>query len=396
MNFYFADLHIHIGTNEAGKWIKIPTSRQLTVRNICDHASREKGLHIIGLVDTMSPLVQQDIRRMIDEGLLVPLSGGGYRYNNCLTVLLGAEIETKEPQGGMAHTLLFLPDLKSMESFTNYMGQFISNINLSTQNAHMPISQLVDIALSHQAVIIPAHVFTPYKSVYGSVACRLSHILTDRQIAKLAAIELGLSADTYMADRIAELFHFTFLTNSDAHSLQKIAREYTVFLCEEPDFREVTQVLFRTNGRKAVSNFGLDPRLGKYHRTVCEACGSLDQTGVSARGRCQACGSKNIVKGVLDRINQIADYAESLHPDHRPPYHYQIPLEFIPGLGKKAMQSLLAVFDTEMNIIHQADEGKLKAVVGDKLAAAILAARVGHTSIQDGGGGRYGKVLTKK
>lgn len=395
MNFYFADLHIHIGTSENGKWIKIPTSRQLTVRNICQHASEEKGLHIIGLADTLSPFVQRDIKTMIDEGFLVPLPGGGYRYNNCLTVLLGAEIETIEPQGGMAHTVLFLPDLNSMETFTAYMEQFISNINLSTQNAHMPLSQLVDIALSHEALIIPAHVFTPYKSIYGSAACRISHLLNDRQLSRLAAIELGLSADTDMADRIAELSPFTFLTNSDAHSLQKIAREYTVFQSEEPDFREVSQALFRTNGRRTVSNFGLDPRLGKYHRTLCEACDSINHDP-STEGSCPTCGSRKIVKGVLDRINQIADYSESIHPDHRPHYHYQIPLEFIPGLGKKAMQSLLESFDTEMNILHHAEPDELKAVVGDKLAAHIIAARAGIADIQHGGGGRYGKVLTKK
>ena len=76
MNRYFADFHIHVGISESGKWVKIPTSRQLTVRTILDTALQRKGLQIVAIVDAMSPWVQQDIGRLLEEGSLVAQAGG--------------------------------------------------------------------------------------------------------------------------------------------------------------------------------------------------------------------------------------------------------------------------------------------------------------------------------
>ena len=85
-------------------------------------------------------------------------------------------------------------------------------------------------------------------------------------------IELGLSSDTKMADQIKELHDYTFVTNSDAHSLAKIAREYQVMAMEESTFIELRKALKGEEGRKIIANYGLDPLLGKYHKTVCAKC----------------------------------------------------------------------------------------------------------------------------
>ena len=394
MKLCFADLHIHVGATEEGKWVKIPTSRRLTVRNICEHSVRQKGLDIVGIVDAMSPLVLEDIAQLVEEGRLQALPGGGYLYNQSLTVLLGTEIETVEPQGGMAHTLLFLPDRAAMQSFADYMKKFIKNINLSTQNAHMPLAQLVGIAALFEAIIVPAHVFTPYKSIYGACSERIGTMLTEAEMLKLSAVELGLSADSELADRIGELAPYTFLTNSDAHSLHKIAREYSLFSVKEADFREVHQAMLRQCGRKVIANYGLNPRLGKYHRTLCESCGYTEQTQKTVSGdKCVSCGSTKVVRGVLDRINAIADYCVPIHPDHRAPYYYQVPLEFISGLGKKGMEKLLDLFGSEMNVLHRVSQKALIQAVGSSIAAGIVAARSGSAKILSGGGGIYGKII---
>ncbi|EAX46605.1 conserved hypothetical protein [Thermosinus carboxydivorans Nor1] len=393
MREYFADLHIHVGRNEAGKWVKIPTSKNLTVRNILEEASTRKGMDIVGLVDALSPLVLSDLERLIAEGLLTPLGGGGYRYRD-LTVLLGAEIETAEAEGGLAHTLIYLPDFAAMKRFSEVMSRYIRNIHISSQNAHMPLARLVEIAASFEAVIIPAHVFTPYKSLYGSCADRLSHLLPERLMAKISAIELGLSADTFMADRIDELAPFTFVTNSDAHSLVKIAREYNVLRLEAPTWQECLLAIARRDGRAVTGNYGLNPLLGKYHRSLCSACGYLDLAGeIPVHGACPHCGSIKIIKGVFDRIEEIAAYPVPQHPVHRPPYHYQIPLEFVPGLGRKLLEKLLDRFGSEMRILHTASLAEIAAVIGEKLAVEIDKARTGQMAIAAGGGGYYGKLV---
>lgn len=392
LNQYFADLHIHVGMSESGKWIKIPTSRRLTVREILREAAERKGMDIVGIIDALSPLVLADIILLIEEGLLAPASGGGYLYQGRMLLILGAEIETKEQNGGLAHTLVFVPDIETMTAFSNYMSQYIKNINLSSQNAHMPLNQLVNIANNFDSLIVPAHVFTPHKSLYGVCCDRLEHILSDKELEMLAAIELGLSSDSDMADRIGELSYYTFVTNSDAHSLDKIAREYNVFAMNTLSFAEVGKTLSRTDKRQVKANYGLNPRLGKYHHTFCSNCTFTDTYGLTDR-RCPQCGSDSLVKGVFDRINEIADYPEPHHPSHRPEYCYQIPLEFIPGLGKKIMSKLLEEFETEMNILHYATHDALTKVAGGKIADFIISARTGTATITAGGGGIYGRLV---
>ncbi|QDR80786.1 endonuclease Q family protein [Sporomusa termitida] len=390
---YFADLHIHVGMSESGKWVKIPTSRQLTVRGILSEATDRKGMNIIGIVDALSPLVLADIKKLTAEGLLVPVPNGGYLYKEKTLLLLGAEIETREEGGGLAHTLVFIPDLPTMAAFSAYMSQFIRNISLSSQNAHMPLQKLIAIAGSFDALIIPAHVFTPHKSVYGACCTRLSQILSEQELSRLAAIELGLSADSDLADRIGELAGYTFITNSDAHSLDKIAREYNIFSLLELSFREVAQALARTAGRQVRANYGLNPRLGKYHRTFCPVCGFIATSGGDGDGTCcPECNSPRLITGVYDRINHIANYLKPQHPLHRPDYFYQVPLEFIPGLGKKIKDRLLAEFKTEMAIVHTAGRAELNQIAGTKITAFIMRARAGTAAIAAGGGGIYGRL----
>ncbi|MNI51613.1 hypothetical protein D3C73_1063470 [compost metagenome] len=102
------------------------------------------------------------------------------------------------------------------------------------------------------------------------------------------------------------------------------------------------------------------------------------------------------MQGVLDRILHIADREQPSVPSYRPPYHYQVPLEFIPGLGKAKMNALLGAFGTEMNILHQAGEAELARVAGADLAKQIVLARTGELALSSGGGGTYGKVQSSK
>lgn len=391
MRTFFADFHIHVGISETGKWIKIPTSRQLTLRNILHEASARKGMEIIGIVDALSPLVRDDFHRLAAEGLLTLDSQGGYRYQDKLTLILGAEIETTEPDGGAAHTLIYLPDIAAMDSFAAQMARHIRNICLSSQNAHMPLATLVRLAAPFEAAIVPAHIFTPHKGLYGSCTRRMARLLGDRELAAIAAVELGLSADTAMADRIGELASFSFLTNSDAHSTEKIAREYNIIRVETPSFTECVRAFRRQMGRGLGGNYGLDPRLGKYHRASCAACGHISSPGETF-AKCPRCGGGKIINGVFDRIDAIADYPAPVHPEHRPPYRHQVPLSFIPGVGAKALDKLLAAFGTEMRVLHDAAPEELVAVVGGRTAAAIVQARSGTAAITAGGGGVYGKL----
>ena len=146
----------------------------------------------------------------------------------------------------------------------------MKNIHLSSQRIYVSGKELQQKVKELNGLFIPAHVFTPFKSLYGKgVKHSLTEVLNPEYID---GIELGLSSDTYMADGIAELHSYTFLSNSDAHSLGKIAREYQTIAMNEPTFTELKKALSHEDGRGIVANFGLDPLLGKYHQTVCEKC----------------------------------------------------------------------------------------------------------------------------
>ncbi|AQR79360.1 endonuclease Q family protein [Paenibacillus larvae] len=384
----YVDLHIHIGRTEAGQAVKISAANNLTFYNIAHEASERKGIEVIGIIDCHSPGVQREIRQYVKSGEMRELQGGGIRYHQT-TVLLGCELEVRDPGMGPVHLLVYLPDLSSMESFTSWLRLHMKNVELSSQRLYVPAKVLQSEVEARGGILVPAHIFTPHKSIYGSGSTRMEHLL---ELNLISAVELGLSADSTMAGLISELDPFTFLTNSDAHSLPKIGREYNRMALANPTYEEVVKALHREEGRHVEANYGLNPRLGKYHRTYCLNCSSLLDKEQIAASRCLYCGSSKMLRGVMDRIQSIADRELPVLPDYRPPYHYQIPLEFIPGLGKRKMAALLNHFGTEMNILHEAREQDLVHVAGQDIAHMIHLAREGRLELQTGGGGQYGKV----
>lgn len=311
-----------------------------------------------------------------------------------MCIILGSEIETSEineaGKTGSAHNLCYFPKLENIKNFSKTMRKYIKNITLSSQRASISAYELIDIVRENNGVLIPAHCFTPHKSFYGNCTTRLERIFKEKY-KFIPAIELGLSADTYLADEISELEEKTFITNSDAHSLPKIGREYNKILVENISYKELFLAIQNKDGRKIVANYGLDPKLGKYHRTYCEKCQKNIAGPVPVR-TCDSCDSSNITMGVLDRIEVIKDKDKTISPSFRPPYIYQTPLSFIPGLGGKTIEKLLQNFGTEMNILHKATEDDIEAVTGKKNAHNIILAKEGKLKIEEGGGGIYGKV----
>ena len=227
-------------------------------------------------------------------------------------------------------------------------------------------------------------------------------------------MNFGLSADTDYADRIRELANKKFLTNSDAHSLPKIAREYNTFEMENISFESYKKVLgyedkiqngYNNDDNKEVNiskldkeeksksksktetenktvnyivcNNGMYSRLGKYNKTYCDICECVSEI---EDGKCKKCGSKKIVKGVEDRVLEIAD-GESISPKNRPKYMYKIPLEYIPKLGKKTKEKMLELYGTEMNILNKVSIKNIEENFGKQIAKNIEIARNGNITI---------------
>lgn len=384
----FADLHVHIGRSDSGQPVKISGSKNLTFRSIAQEASERKGIALIGIIDCHSPAVQADIRASLESGEMTEISGGGIRYRNT-TLLLGAEMEVRDEGwgGGPYHLLGFLPDLQAMERWTEWLKPRVTNVNLSSQRVRASGRELQRELLSRGGLLAPAHVFTPHRGLLGCSADRLSDRLDPDGIA---AVELGLSADAEMAGRLSGLDRYPLLTNSDAHSTGMIGRECNELLLQTPSYEELRLALRGESGRKVLANYGLHPRLGKYHSSYCVACETaLPSESLDA---CPSCGGTRLVRGVSGRIDQLADRKVGVLPPNRAPYRPQAPLSFFPGIGPKMRERLLTEVGTEMEVLHRASEEALAAVAGERIASLIVSARTGQIAYTSGAGGAYGRI----
>ena len=391
----FADLHVHIGRAENGKPIKITAARSLNFANIAKECYERKGINIVGIIDCASPYVIEDIEHFLKTGEAYELEDGGIIYKDEICIILGSEVETveisRDKNKGAAHNCCYFPHLKDIKAFSNELSHHLKNITLSTQHTDLSGYDLIDMVERYNGILIPAHCFTPFKSYYGNCTDRLSNIFKEK-FDKIFAIELGLSADTYYADMISELETKSFVTNSDAHSLPKIGREYNKLQVETVSFKELVMALKNEQGRKILANYGMDPKLGKYNRTFCETCNKRIE-GDAPVVKCPDCDSKNITMGVYDRVVLLRDKEVSKSPKNRPLYQYQIPLGFIPGVGPKVIEKLLDTFGTEMTVLHKVTNDDIESVVGEKLAKNIINAKSGNMQILAGGGGNYGKLV---
>lgn len=389
MKPFFADLHVHIG--QAGhQAVKITASRNLQLRPLLYRDAPLKGLDIVGVVDAACLPVEREITDLIKQGDLRELPEGGFLAGNGVLLIAAAEIESIEG----VHSLIYMPTLDSVHNYQKYMRSRVKNLSLSTQRAAVSIPDLINLSILLDGIYCPAHAFTPHKGVYGCCTARLEELL-GRDYSCIKVLELGLSSDTDMADLLAECRHFSFLSNSDAHSPANLGREYNLLRMQNKNFAELKLCLENQEGRKIIANYGMDPLMGKYHRSYCPSCHLIIELPAPAH-TCPNCAGTSLVNGVYDRIIQIKDYDIPHHPLFRPPYNYRVPLKQLPGVGSKKLDLLMQAFGSEIELFERVDIERIAQVGGDDLARIIRSMRQDRLPIKPGGGGRYGKVSPLK
>jgi uncharacterized protein (TIGR00375 family) len=380
-----ADLHIHSRFSGG-------TSDKMSIETISLEAPR-KGIDLMATGDCLHSGWMKEIKQCnkIDEGT--------FELNKTRFVL-SAEVEAEQ----RVHHLLYFPSFSSAEDFKERIKPKSRNLETDGRpNVNLSGEELAQIAKDVDALIGPAHCFTPWtaiyayydslKDCYGSMADYVSFA------------ELGLSADTDFADRIKELHRLTFLTNSDCHSAHpvRLGREFNRFEVKEATFEELKKAILRKDGNKPVLNVGLPPQEGKYHESACISCFThytLDDA-IRRKWKC-SCG-KRIKKGVKDRINEKADYDKPVHPDHRPPYVHLIPLAEIitKAVGQanpftqkvtKLWTELIDAFGSEINVLIDTDIKEISKITIPAVTEAIQAFRDKKVIIIPGGGGEYGKI----
>lgn len=352
-----------------------------------------KGIDIIATGDCLHPEWIEEIKRCnkLDEGTF---EFEGTRF------ILNTEIEAQK----RVHHLLYFPSISTVEDFKERIKHKSKNLETDGRpNIDMSGEELAQISKDLDVLIGPAHAFTPYTAMYAYFNS-LSECYGN--LAKYVSfVELGLSADTYFADKIKELHKLTFLTNSDCHSPHpaRIAREFNRFQVNDATYNEIKKAILRINGNKTVLNVGIPPQEGKYHESACRACYThytLEEAQLK-RWKC-SCG-KRIKKGVKDRISERAEFAEPEHPDHRPLYLHLIPLTEIitKAIGQqnpftqtvnKRWSELVSHFKSEINVLLEIDIGEIAKFTAPAIAEAIQAFRERKIIVHPGGGGQYGRI----
>ncbi|MBB5172992.1 endonuclease Q family protein [Texcoconibacillus texcoconensis] len=391
MDTFYADMHVHIGRTAANQAVKITASNELTLDDIIDEATERKGIDMIGIVDCHNPSIQDELMSLINRGCAYEYEDGGIRHEGKqVTVIPACEIEVYDScSQGPLHVIAYFPTLKKLLGFTNWYRDQVKNPFLSTQRIACSAKTLQKVVYEYQGLFVIAHAFTPFKSMYGSgVKVTLEEVF-DRD--KIDAIELGLSADVEMASYVPELLGIPFLTNSDAHSTGKIAREYHALAIEKPTFIEWERAIRNENDRYISAYYGLNPLLGKYFRTTCYHCRTQKEQGC----RCPECGSEVEVKGVFDRIIALQESQQKAtfkNDTSRPPYYHHVPLADLPGIGRRALEKLFTSLGTEMDILHRVSDKSIQGALPERLAQVVIAAKRHELSIEAGGGGSYGRV----
>jgi len=380
-----ADLHIHSRFSGG-------TSDKMSIETISLEAPR-KGINLVASGDCLHSGWMKEIKQCIE------VDEGTFELNKT-RFILSVEVEAEK----RVHHLIYFPSFNAVDDFKERIKPKSRNLETDGRpNVNITGEELAQIAKDVDALIGPAHGFTPWTSIYAYYdSLRDCYGSMEDYIS---FIELGLSADTDLADRIKELNRLTFLTNSDCHSAHpvRLGREFNRFEMKEPTFVELKKAILRIDGNKPVLNVGLPPQEGKYHESACISCFThyTLEDAIRRKWKC-SCG-KRIKKGVKDRINEKADYLKPVHPDHRPPYIHLIPLAEIitkavdqknPFTQKvtKLWTELIDVFGSEINVLLDVDITEISKITIPAVTEAIQIFRDKKVIIIPGGGGEYGKI----
>ena len=430
-----ADLQIH------SKYARA-VSQQMVIPQIWEWA-KIKGIGLVATGDWTHPLWLREIKNDLEEtgsGLLRIKNHESRIMNqeDWPLFLLETEVSCIYSQGGKLrriHTLIWSPSIATCSKINKKLTSMGANL-MSDGRPIMGLTskQIADTVLSidPKCLIIPAHIWTPWFSLYGSESGFDSIEECFGDFARyIFGVETGLSSNPAMNWRIKELDTRSIISFSDAHSGPKLGREATVFDLTELSFENIRQAIMAPVSAKATAGetknkilYTLEfyPEEGKYHYTGHRNC-NIKQTPEETRKNgtiCPVCGRKLTV-GVMHRVDQLANrrdddlklavknidknlanvhYSQS-YPE-RPPFMMLVPLqeilaEAIGGLPtsknvQNEYKKLIGYFDSEFKILLSVDKSDLAKISGVRVADAIDRVRRGKIYVDPGYDGVFGKV----
>ncbi len=408
---FVIDVHLHSRFARA-------TSRDLNPANL-HKWSALKGVDVVGTGDYTHPAWFAELSEQLEpaeEGLYQLKAGWREAVeqelpDSCrraVRFMLSVEISTIYKKGDKTrkiHHVVILPTLESVARLNRRLGA-IGNLHSDGRPIlGLDSRALLEICLEadEDVLFIPAHIWTPHFAVLGASSGfdSLEECYEDL-LPHIFAVETGLSSDPPMNWRLSALDRYAILSNSDAHSPQKLAREATCF-DTECSYPGIYSALKYRNPARFLGTLEFYPEEGKYHydgHRKCAVCYKPAQT-IAAQGTCPVCGRKLTV-GVLHRVEKLADRPEGFRPDEAPSYEYLIPLDEVigaaVGVGPKSKKvravydRLLAEIGPELALLRHAGLEAIESCAGPLVAEGIRRMRCGEVEIYPGHDGEYGVI----
>ncbi len=392
-NWMIADLHIHSRFSRA-------CSSNLNFENLVKWA-KIKGLDLLGTGDFTHPLWLKEIKEKLTEK-------NGFYYYNDFPFLITGEISLiyTQGRGRRIHLVILVPNLEIADKINSYLdtkgrrdydGRPIFNIS-----GEEFVKQLM--AISPEIEIIPAHAWTPWFGIFGSMSGfdSLEECFKE-QVKNIHAIETGMSSDPEMNWRIAELKDKAIVSFSDSHSFWpfRIGREATIF--NKTD--SYSGIIKQIREKSFISTIETDPAYGKYHydgHRNCNFSSSPEKTK-ELNGICPVC-KKPLTIGVDNRVEQIADYEKGYRIKDAKPFYKLLPLHEILSLALgnsmesksvwSAYNSLIQEFKNEIEILLKVPEQEfVKKNISGKIIELIIRNREEKIRVIPGFDGEYGKAV---
>ncbi|MCE5272815.1 UvrD-helicase domain-containing protein, partial [bacterium] len=410
---YVADLHIH-------SHFSIATSGESDPVHLFEAAAR-KGIQLVGTGDFTHPGWREELAQSLEpddgSGLLRlkpelehqvrrrlsgPAAGATVRF------ILSSEISSIYKKGGRArkvHNVILMPSLEAATRLSDRLER-IGNIRSDGRPIlGLDCRDLLEMSLATEpdCCFIPAHIWTPHFSVFGSKSGfdRMEDCYGDLTGA-IYAVETGLSSDPPMNWRLSALDRFALVSNSDAHSPDKLAREANL-IDGELSWQGLTGALRSRDPQRFVGTLEFHPEEGKYHYDGHRSCGvRLHPDEVAALGgRCPVCGGK-LTGGVYGRVVELADRPDGAHPAAAREFEHLVPLREIlaevldSGPATKKTQALLervtSSLGTELEVLRHTPLEDIARLAGPLAAEAVRRTRAGELSVDPGYDGEFGTV----
>jgi DNA helicase-2/ATP-dependent DNA helicase PcrA len=406
-----ADLHLH-------SRFSIATGRQADLEHL-DLWGRYKGVRLVGTGDCTHPQWLEQLTTKLEQvaagtyrlrpelALPLNLQGASWEEPPPVHFLTTGEVSTIYKKGGKVrkvHLLLLLSNLEAARSLSQRLGRLGNVSSDGRPILGLDARFVLELVLEQdpQALVIPAHIWTPWFSVLGSRSGFDSlEECFEEALAQIHALETGLSSDPAMNWRVSALDRFALVSNSDAHSPAKLGREANLFHVP-PDYPSLAQALRTKEGFGGTIEFF--PQEGKYHLDGHRHCGQrLSPPEAEALGGiCPRCG-KSLTFGVMHRVLDLADRPQGVRPPGAKPFESLISLPEILrevlGVSSSATKQvqqryfrLLAKLGPELAILRQAPLSDLAREGGELLARGLDKMRRGEVHIAGGYDGAYGEI----